>query len=232
MKGRKVGAGLFTECPISPQSRAYSRWRGIRLNWFPSQRNVTCDENLWRDNKKIMVSMRHTYKRLEGEWAPSPGIWVAACLVPQRSPSPIRKHWPTAVHRGVPKKPREQKEKRILFSSSVVAKGTRSASLCCDWIIILLLIHVVYVFSVDSFQRGRELCVIQQDGINPKKASQRSPGEQAGGRASRQILGDATATGRAGQSHMAPGQTGRKAITYSLMSHPPFPSIPLSFLKS
>lgn len=121
---------------------------------------------------------------------------------------------------GCAQKPREQREKRILFSPSVVAKGTRSASLCCDWIIILLLIRVVYVFSLDSFQRARELRAIQQDEINPMKASQRSPREQAGGRASRQIQGDATATGSAGQSHMAPGQTGRKTITYSLMSHP------------
>lgn len=50
--------------PPHPQSRAYSRWRGIRMNWFLSRRNVTCDENLWRDNKKIMVSMRHSYKRV------------------------------------------------------------------------------------------------------------------------------------------------------------------------
>lgn len=104
-----------------------------------------------------------------------------------------------------------KKKKRILFSSSVVAKGTRSAFLCCDWIIILLLIHVVYVFSVDSFQRGRALCAIQQDRINPLKSAQRSPRERAGKRASRQIQGDATATGRAGQSHMAPGQTGRES---------------------
>lgn len=41
----KVGVGPFTERPLSPWSRAYSRWRGIRMNWFPSQRNVTCDEN-------------------------------------------------------------------------------------------------------------------------------------------------------------------------------------------
>lgn len=60
---------------------------------------------------------------------------------------------------GCAQKPREQKEKRILFSPSVVAKGTRSASLCCDWIIILLLIRVVYVFSVDSFsERQGALC--------------------------------------------------------------------------
>lgn len=104
---------------------------------------------------------------------------------------------------GCAQKPKEQKEKRILSSPSVVAKGTRSACLCCDWIIILLLIRVMYVFSVDSFQRGRELRAIQQDKINPMKASQRSPREQAGGRASRQIQGDATATGYAGQSHMA-----------------------------
>lgn len=120
-----------------------------------------------------------------------------------------------------------RKRKRILSSSSVVAKGTRSASLCCDWIIILLLIRAVCVFfSVDSSQRGRELCAIQQDQINPMKASQRSPRERAGGRASRQIQGDATATGCAGQSHMAPGQTGGKAITYSLMSHPPHSRLP------
>lgn len=119
---------------------------------------------------------------------------------------------------GCAQKPKEQKEKRILSSPSVVAKGTRSACLCCDWIIILLLIRVMYVFSVESFQRGRELRAIQQDKINPMKASQRSPREQAGGRASRQIQGDATATGYAGQSHMAPGHTGRKAITYSFMS--------------
>lgn len=112
---------------------------------------------------------------------------------------------------GCAQKTRKKKEKRILFSSSVVAKGTQSTFLCCDWIIILLLIHVVYVFSVDSFQRGKELCAIQQDRINPMKASQRSPREQAGRRASRQIQGDATATGRAVQSHMAPGQTGRES---------------------
>lgn len=119
----------------------------------------------------------------------------------------------------------EREEKRILFSLSVVAKGTQSASLCCDWIIILLLIRVVYVFSLDSFQRGRELRAIQQD-INPMKAFQRGPREQAGGRDSRQIQGDATATESAGQSHMAPGQTGRKTITYSLMSHPLLLSTP------
>lgn len=44
------------------------------------------------------------------------------------------------------KKPREQKEEKILVSSSVVAKGTQSAFLCCDWIIILLLIHVACMF--------------------------------------------------------------------------------------
>lgn len=129
---------------------------------------------------------------------------------------------------GEKKNQGSRKRKRILSSSSVVAKGTRSASLCCDWIIILLLIRAVCVFfSVDSSQRGRELCAIQQDQINPMKASQRSPRERVGGRASRQIQGDATATGCAGQSHMAPGQTGGKAITYSLMSHPP-PLVPVS----
>lgn len=130
---------------------------------------------------------------------------------------------------GCARKPREQKEKRILFSPSVVAKGTRSASLCSDWIIILLLIRVVCVFTVDSFQRSREHRAIQQDEINPMKASQRCPREQA---ASRQIQGDATAMGCAGQSHMAPGQTGRKAITYSLTSNPPLLSIPPFFSTS
>lgn len=52
---------------------------------------------------------------------------------------------------GCAQKPREHKEKRILSSPSVVAKGTRSASLCCDWIIILLLIHVVYGFLCGLF---------------------------------------------------------------------------------
>lgn len=136
--------------------------------------------------------------------APSPGIWVAACLMQRCSSLQVLSQ--TLTHsspQGCAQKPREQKEKRILFSPSVVAKGTRSASLCCDWIIILLLIRVVCVFSVDSFQRSRKLCAIQQDEINPMKASQRSPREQAGGRASRQIRGNATATGCAGQSHMA-----------------------------
>lgn len=110
-----------------------------------------------------------------------------------------------------PKNQGNRKKKRIFFSSSVVAKGTQSAFLCCDWIIILLLIHVVYVFSVGSFQRERELCAIQQDWINPLKSAHRSPRERAGKRAFRQIQGDATATGRAGQSHMAPGQTGRES---------------------
>lgn len=130
---------------------------------------------------------------------------------------------------GCAQKPREQKEERILLSPSVVAKGTQSACLCCDWIIILLLIHVVCVFSVDSLQRGRELRAIQQHKINPMKASQRSPRERTGARASRSILGDAAATGCAGQSHMAPGQTERKAITYSVMSHLSFLSIPHLF---
>lgn len=160
--------------------------------------------------KKAWCQWNTVTKGVEGYWAPSPGIWVAASLMQRCYPSPLRKYWPTAVHRGVPKKPREQKEKRILFSSSVVAKGTQSAVLCCDWIIILLLIHVVYVFSVDSFQRERELCAIQQDWINPLKSAHRSPRERAGKRAFRQIQGDATATGRTGQSHMAPGQTGRE----------------------
>lgn len=124
---------------------------------------------------------------------------------------------------GCARKPREQKEKRILVSPSVVAKGTRSASLRCDWVIILLLILAVCVFTVDSSQSGRERRTIQQDEINPIKASQRSPREQA---ASRQIRGDATAVERAGQSHMAPGQTGRRAITYCLMSYDLCLSIP------
>lgn len=85
----------------------------------------------------------------------------------QRNPSPCREHRPTAVHGCVPHHTKEkrkkenrqkQKEKRILSSPSVVAKGTWSASLCCDWIIIELLIRVVYVFSVDSFsERQRAL---------------------------------------------------------------------------
>ena len=144
--------------------------------------------------------------------APSRGILggsssYATALSPKSSQKTLTHSSP----QGCAQKPREQKQKRILFSPSVVAKGTRSASLCCDWIIILLLIRVVYVFSVDSFQRGRDLSAIQQEEINPMNASQRSPREQAGGRASRQILGDATATGRAGQSHMAPGQTKKKS---------------------
>lgn len=108
----------------------------------------------------------------------------------------------------------EQKKgekKQMLFFSSVVAKGSWSSFLCCDWIIILLLIRVVCDFSVDSFQRGSELCAIQQEQINPLKSAQRSPRERAGRRVSRQIQGDATATGCAGQSHMAPGQTGRES---------------------
>lgn len=115
------------------------------------------------------------------------------------------------------KKPREQSKKKgrekkqMLFFSSVVAKGSWSSFLCCDWIIILLLIRVVCDFSVDSFQRGSELCAIQQERINPLKSAQRSPRERAGRRVSRQIQGDATATGCAGQSHMAPGQTGRES---------------------
>ena len=228
------------QSPPPPQSRAYSRWRGIRMNWFPSQRNVTCDENLWRGNKNIMVSMRHSY---EGGWradrAPSPGIRVAALLTQRHYPSSLGKTLTHSSPQGCARKKEEtknqgsRKRKRILSSSSVVAKGTRSASLCCDWIIILLLIRAVCVFfSVDSSQRGRELCAIQQDQINPMKASQRSPRERAGGRASRQIQGDATATGCAGQSHMAPGQTGGKAITYSLMSHPPHSRLPFPWNHS
>lgn len=164
--------------------------------------------------------------------APSPGIWVAARLTQRHYPSSLSKTLTHSSPQGCARKEERKnqgsrKRKKILSSSSVVAKGTRSASLCCDWIIILLLIRAVCVFfSVDSSQRGRELCAIQQDQINPMnpmKASQRSPRERAGGRASRQIQGDATATGCAGQSHMAPGQTGGKAITYSLMSHPPPP---------
>lgn len=159
--------------------------------------------------------------------APSPGIWVAARLTQRHYPSSLSKTLTHSSPQGCAQKEKKQgsrKRKRILSSSSVVAKGTRSASLCCDWIIILLLIRAVCVFfSVDSSQRGRELCAIQQDQINPMKASQRSPRERVGGRASRQIQGDATAMGCAGQSHMAPGQTGGKAITYSLMSHPPPP---------
>lgn len=118
----------------------------------------------------------------------------------------------------MPKNQGSRKRKGFSSLLQLLLREPWSASLCCDWIIILLLIRVVYVFSVDSFQRGRGLCAIQQDEISPMKASQRSPREQAGGRASRQIQGDATATGYASQSHMAPGQTGRKAITYSLMS--------------
>lgn len=166
--------------------------------------------------------MKHSYK---GDGALSPGIWVVPCFMQQRYPSPFRKYWPAAVHRGVPnKQEKRKKEKRFLSSSSVVAKGTQSTFLCCDWIIILLLIHVVYVFSVDSFQRGKELRAIQQGRINPMKASQRSPSEQAGRRASRQIQGNATATGRAVQSHMAPGQTGRESNHLFSQESSPLPS--------
>lgn len=166
---------------------------------------MTCGENLWRDNKKIMVPMRHSNKggRLEGKTSTFPWILGGSSSYATTLSKSSRKTLTHSSPQGCAQKPREQKEKRILFSPSVVAKGTRSASLCCDWIIILLLIRAVYVFSVDSFQRGRELRAIQQDKTNPMKASQRSPREQAGGRASRQIQGDATATGYAGQSHMA-----------------------------
>lgn len=150
-----------------------------------------------------MVSMRHSYKGAGGRTSTFPwnlGGSLSYATALSRSSQKTLTH---SSPQGCAQKPREQKQKRILFSPSVVAKGTRSASLCCDWIIILLLILVVYVFSVDSFQRGRELSAIQQEEINPMKASQRSPREQAGGRASRQIQGDATATGCTGQSHMA-----------------------------
>lgn len=164
---------------------------------------MTCDENLWRDNKKIMVSIRHSYKRAGGRMSTFPwnlGVSLAYATALSKSSQKTLTH---SSPRGCAQKNQGSRKKIILFSPSVVAKGTRSASLCCDWIIIQLLIHVVYVFSVDSFQRGRELCAIQQDEINPMKASQRSPREQAVGRASLQIRGDATATGCAGQSHMA-----------------------------
>lgn len=73
---------------------------------------------------------------------------------------PSQKIWPTAVQSDVlQKKSREQNEveERIPDSSSVVAKGTQSAFLCCDWIIILLLIHVACVFppwALSEWQRA------------------------------------------------------------------------------
>lgn len=123
-----------------------------------------------------------------------------------------------------PKTKGAEREKRILFSPSVVAKGTRSAFLCCDWIIILLLIRVVLCFlsGLSSERQGAPCHPAGQHKSHesfPKEPRRTSGG---GWRASHQIQGDATATGYAGQSHMAPGQTGRKAITYSLLSHLPF----------
>lgn len=156
--------------------------------------------------------MRHSYKGGGGRMGTFPwnlGGSLSYATAQSKSTQKILTH---SSPQGCAQKTKgTERKKRILFSSSVVAKGTRSAFLCCDWIIILLLIHEVYVFSVDSFQRGRELCAIQQDRINPLKSAQRSPRERAGKRASRQIQGDATATGCAGQSHMAPGQTGRES---------------------
>ena len=179
--------------------------------------------------KEIMVPVRLSNKGAGKQMSTVPwNLGGSLSYTTSLSKSP-RKTLTRSSPQGCAQKPREQKKKRILLSPSVVAKGTQSACLCCDWIIILLLIHVVFVFSVDSLQRGRELCAIQQHKINPMKASQRSPREQAVGRAPCQIQGDATATGCAGQSHIAPGQTGRKAITYSVMSHLLFLPIPYVF---
>lgn len=79
--------------------------------------------------------------------------------------------------------------------------------------------------SVDCFQSGKEPRAMLQDGINPMKAAQKNPREEAGRRASTQILGDAIASGLAGQSHMAPGQTRRRSN--HLFSHV---AIPTSYL--
>lgn len=171
-------------------------------------------------NPQIMLSARHSNK--EPGTQMSTLLWNldgSLAFAPPLFKSSLR----TLTHsspQGCAQKPEEQKEKKKNhLSPSVVAKGTQSACLCCDWIIILLLIRIESVFSVDCSQRGRAPRAIQQHRINPRKASQRSSREQAGGRASRPIPGNATATGCAGQSRMAPGQKGRKAITYSVMSH-------------
>lgn len=110
--------------------------------------------------------MRHSLKRrLEGEastffsWNLGGSLSYATAL--------SKSSQNTLTHSSPPgcaQKPREHKQRRILFSPSVVAKGTWSAFLCCDWIIILLLLRVVCIFSLDFFpQRGRELSAIQQE---------------------------------------------------------------------
>lgn len=147
---------------ISPKCRAHSRWFGIRMSWFPSWQNVTCDDNLGRDYKKWLCQWDpNEHRPLKFGWQ----------LVLRNIPLQVftkkkkkkkRKHWPKAVHRGVPKNQgsrKEEKKERILLSPSVVAKGTQSVCLCCDWIIILLLIHVVFVFSPRTVFREAECSV-------------------------------------------------------------------------
>lgn len=122
------------------------------------------ERDLWwqfvEELQMIMMPVKNMNRRARNQMShhlpPSPWIWVADRLIQHCSPTPLPKQWPTVVHRGVSKNQGSRKrEKIILLSPSVVAKGTQSACLCCDWIIIFLLIHVVsFLHWVCSERQG------------------------------------------------------------------------------
>lgn len=116
---------------------------------------MTCEENFRRDADKKKRNVNETQFDEGGRGLRATEHLLQEFRVADRfrrwcypsAPANILTH--SSPQGCAQKKPREQKEEeeRILVSSSVVAKGTQSAFLCCDWIIILLLIHIACVCS-------------------------------------------------------------------------------------